>query len=160
MVLAAAIPTAAAADPPILSVEPRVGRGISLGGGAGEGHVRISPMTVGVLVEYALRADPWIAAYGGPYAEVLDRGAIGVSGGVRLHPGDGWARFGLGGVGVLAPYTLAGVTASVGARVRLLGSIPVSFDVEGAAFFVGSDLPEGRVAGQIQLVVGFPLEVY
>ncbi len=154
-----AIPTAAAADPPILSVEPRVGRGVSLGGGAGEGHARLSPMTLGVLVEHALRSDPWVSVYGGPYAEVLDRGAIGVTGGVRLHPGDGWARFGLGGVGIVAPYTLAGATVSVGAGFHL-GPVPLSCDIEGSAFFAGSDMPEGTVAGQIQLVIGFPLEVY
>ena len=41
-----------------------------------------------------------------------------------------------------------------------LFSLPVSLDIEGVAFFAGSDLPEGTVAGQIRLVVGIPIEVF
>jgi hypothetical protein len=158
-VLCAAIPAAAYADPSILAVEPRVGRGVSLGGGAGEGHARISPMTVGVLLEYAFSRDPWLSCYGGPFAEVLDRGSIGGMAGIRLRPAAGAWRLGLGGAAIFAPYTLAGPTVSVGASINI-GPVPLSLDVEGTAYFVGSDLPEGTVAGQVLLVLGFPLEIY
>lgn len=160
IVLAVAIPaTAGAADPPILAIEPRVGRGVSLGGGAGEASARLSPLTFGVLVEYAFRSDPWVSCYGGPYAELLDRGSIGAIAGLRFRPASGWARIGLGGVAIFAPYTLAGPTVSFGGSFAV-GGVPLSVDIEGAAFVVGNDLPAGTVAGQIQVVVGVPLEVF
>jgi len=149
----------ALADPPILAVEPRVGQGVALGGRSGEGHARLSPLGIGVLVEYAFRADPWVSVYGGPHAEVLDRGSLGAMAGFRFRPGAGRARVALGGTGIFVPYTLGGVTASVGTEVDLF-TLPVSFDIEGAAFFAGNDLPPGTVAGQVRLVVGIPIEVY
>jgi len=149
----------AGAEPPILSVEPRVGRGVAFGGGSGEGHARWSPLTLGILVDYAFRTDPWVSFYAGPYAEVLDRGSIGGMAGFRFRPGAGPARLAVGGTGIFVPYTLGGVTASVGTEIDLF-SLPISFDIEGAAFFAGSDLPEGTVAGQVRLVIGIPIEVY
>ena len=149
----------AAADPSILSVEPRIGKGIALGGGSGEAHARLSPLTLGILVEYAFNADPWISFYAGPFAELLDRGSIGGMAGFRFRPGAGRPRLAVGGTGSFVPYTLYGVSASVGTEIDLF-SLPVSLDIEGVAFFAGSDLPEGTVAGQLRLVVGIPIEVF
>jgi hypothetical protein len=149
----------AAAEPSILSVEPRIGKGVALGGGSGEGHARLSPLTLGILVDYAFNADPWISFYAGPYAEILDRGSIGGMAGFRFRPGAGRPRLAVGGTGLFVPFTLYGLTASVGTVIDLF-SLPLSFDIEGAAFFAGSDLPEGTVAGQLRLVIGIPIEVF
>jgi hypothetical protein len=149
----------AGAEPSILSVEPRIGKGVALGGGSGEGHARLSPLTLGILVDYAFNAEPWISFYAGPFAEVLDRGSIGGMAGFRFRPGAGRPRLAVGGTGIFVPFTLYGVTASVGTVIDLF-ALPLSFDIEGAAFFAGSDLPEGTVAGQLRLVIGIPIEVF
>jgi hypothetical protein len=149
----------AAAQPSILSVEPRVGKGVALGGGSGEGHARLSPLTLGILVDYAFNADPWISFYAGPFAEVADRGSIGGMAGFRFRPGAGRPRLAAGGTAILVPYTLYGVTASVGTVIDLF-SLPISIDIEGVAFFAGTDLPEATVAGQLRLVLGIPIEVF
>jgi hypothetical protein len=152
------LPRLARADgPPLLLAEAQVSGGLALGGGSGGGAtLRPAPVDVAVLAELTVAAEPWITVFGKVFYEGLGRAAVGLGGGFRLRPHGGPLRLGLGAVGTVSPYTIGGFSASIGA-CRPLRSMRLCADVEGVAFFLGSDLPDQRVAGQAMLVgsVGF-----
>lgn len=153
---------ARAEPPPLILLEARASGGLALGGGGGKAVARYAPVTVGLVGELTIHTDPWVTFYGGAYYEGLDRAGFGLLGGVRLRPRDLPLRFGAGLLGVIAPYTIGGVMATGGAcfavgkrkRARLCA------DAEADFFFLGGDLPSGRVAAQLLGVLGANFDVY
>lgn len=138
----------------LLGVEARVGQGLAMGGGPGNSTMRLSPLWMGVLVDYAINEQPWTTAWGAIYVEGDDRGGVGLSAGLRVYPGRGDVRAGLGVTGVIAPYTIVGPMASLGRCWSVGETFALCGDVEAAAFVFGNDLPDGRIASQIQGLLG------
>ena len=139
-----------------IGLEARVGQGISVGGGAGQAAWRLSPTTVSAIAEIAIREQPWTTAYGGIVWEGGRRASVGGTLGIRVLPFGAGLRLGGGALVILAPNTALGMTASVG---RCWGEdVKFCSDIEGAVFPWGTDVPEDRVAGQIQIVMGVAFE--
>ena len=141
---------AEAKQPAILSIEVSAGDGVGLGGGGvGALTLRMSPMTLSLVADYAIIAYPWVSLYGGLRGETIGRAGIGGIIGFRLRPARGPLRIGIALNTMLAPYTLAGPAGTIGACWRpthkgwgLCG------DLEITAFMMGNDLPPGRVVAQ------------
>lgn len=58
------------------------------------------------------------------------------------------------------PFTAYGVTAGVGRCLGVSGGMGVCTDLEATVFAFGSDVPQGRVATQVQAVLGVAFDVY
>jgi len=129
----------ARAEPPLVSVEARVGAGVS----AGDGVLRRSPLVASALVDVAVRELPRASLFAGTYIET-DRAAVGVLGGARLFPGAG-LRLGGGLAGTFAPYRVFGLLAEAGWCLPGPAVTPC-LDLQGTAYVQGNDLPEQRVA--------------
>jgi hypothetical protein len=141
-------------DPPLTTLEARVGYGVAFGGGAGTSIERLSPLTFTALVDHAVVVDPWTSIFGGVVAEGYGRGAAGVLAGARVRPGRGRLRIAGGAEVILVPSTLAGPLASVGVCLPVAGVLSLCIDAEATLFVAGTDLPDERIAGQAQLVLG------
>ncbi len=145
-------------DPPLAAVEARVGHGVAVGGGSGQFNVRSSALTFSALGEVAIRDTPWTSILLGGMFEGGDRSTAGVIGGVRVRPESLPVRASLGLIAILTPVTALGPVATAGyCSVR---GLRFCLDVEASAFVVGDDLPERKIAAQLQLVlgVGFDLD--
>jgi hypothetical protein len=132
--------------------ELRVGYGVSAAGNGEMTTMRPTPLTVAAIGSIAVREEPRLFAYGGLTAEMLDRNAIGAVAGVRLEPRGTPVRLAGGGAYLIAPYSLAGATGSVGACMR--GKLSLCGDVQLTAYFAGSDLADRRTVTQVQGVIG------
>jgi hypothetical protein len=149
--------TAARAHQPLLRVDVQVGGGLNIGDGGASGPVwRGAPFTFTLLADYAVITQPWVTLFGGLRGEAAARGGIGGLFGARVHPYQGLLHLGAGVVAIVAPYSIAGVLGSGGlcARRALGQKIGVCGDVEVTAYFLGSDVPPGKVVTQLQLVFG------
>ena len=144
---------------PLLSLEARVGYGATLGGGAGASALGLSPVTFAALAELAIAEAPRTGLYGGVIAEGGDRGAVGGMVGLRLHPDGTRLRASGAGVSLLVPYRLFGVSAGLGRCFGFARSVALCGDVEGTLYFAGNDLPDGRMAAQVQLLLGVAVDV-
>ena len=153
----------ARALPPLGAVEGRVGGGLAVGGGTGGKSVtRGTPMTIGFLAELTLHDRPWTTAYVGAFGEFIDRVGLGLMGGVRLRPTAGGLRLGAGAIATVVPYTLFGVSVEAGYcwKVNKKGRIRICGDAQGVVYFVGGDLPDGRVAGQLNALLGVNFDAW
>jgi hypothetical protein len=140
------------ANPALGTIEARVTAGMAVGGGAGTEVVRMAPIDVGVYGQVAINEEPWVWLQGGIFAELGDRAAVGGSLGPRIRLGGDW-RAGVAGVGIIAPYTLAGASGWLGRPIHFGGAALLP-GVEVVAYVIGSDLPEDRVATQIGFTLG------
>lgn len=157
VVLSCAAAAPARAREPILRIDVQVGGGIDVGDGGANGAVwRAAPFSFTLLADYAINTQPWVTLFGGLRGEALSRGGIGGLFGVRLHPYRGLLHLGVGGIAMVAPYTIAGVIGGAGlcARHALGQKIGLCGDVEATAWFLGSDVPPGKVVTQLQIVFG------
>lgn len=146
--------------PPLLSLEARAGYGLAFGGGAGGSVQRLSPLTWTFLVDYAIIDEPWVSTFGGVVAEGNGHGSAGAVIGARVRPGRGRLRVAGGAEALLFPSTLFGPLASVGMCVPIIHLMNVCADAEATLFVAGSDLPDQRIAGQAQLVVGIAFDAW
>lgn len=148
------------AEPALTSIEARVGYGLAFGGGSGGSSQRLSPITLTALVNHAIVAEPWTSVFGGIVAEGYGRGSAGLQVGARVRPARGRLRLAGGAQGLLVPATLFGPLSSVGACLPVVGSLNMCADIEAVLFVVGTDLPDERVAGQVQLVLGLAFDAW
>ncbi|HKE19411.1 MAG TPA: hypothetical protein VKB80_31255 [Kofleriaceae bacterium] len=144
--------------PPITSLEGRVGYGLAFGGGSGASSQRASGVTMTALVDQAVIEAPWTSIFGGIVAEGYGHGAAGVLVGARVRPSRGRLRIAGGAVGLLVPRTLFGPLASVGGCLPIDGAFGICLDLEAQLFVTGTDLPDERVAGQAQAVLGIAFD--
>ncbi len=147
-------------EPALTSLEARVGYGLAFGGGSGGSSQRLSPLTLTALVDHAVVADPWTSVFGGIVAEGYGRGSAGVQVGARVRPARGRLRIAGGAQALLVPATLFGPLASVGGCLPVTGPFNLCADIEAVLFAAGSDLPDERIAGQAQLVVGLAFDAW
>jgi hypothetical protein len=141
----------AAASPPLLGVEARVGYGVAFGGTSSRDGWKLGTLTAGALAEYAVMDAPRVSLYGEAYWEGLKRGGFGVGGGVRLLPGPNGLRLGIGLTSVVVPYTHGGAQATVGECLTVRAA-RLCLDVAAAAYFFGGDLAQNGVDAQLRLV--------
>jgi hypothetical protein len=149
-------PLAHAKQPALLSIEVEAGDGVGIGGGgAGRLTMRMAPVTLTLLADYAIRTQPWVSVVGGLRGETLGRAGAGGVLGLRIRPAKGPLRIGVELNTILVPYTIAGPAGTIGACFRpthrgwgLCG------DLEITAYVLGTDLPPGRVVAQGALLVG------
>jgi hypothetical protein len=147
----------ASAREPLLRIDFNVGGGLNMGDGGLNGPVwRASPFTFTLLGDYAINQQPWVTLFFGLRGEALAKGGIGALVGARIHPLEGMLHLGVGGVAIVAPYTIAGVLAGGGIckRHALGPKVALCGDLEATAYFLGSDVPAGKVVTQLQLVLG------
>ena len=147
-------------DPPLTIVEARVGYGIAFGGGSGSSSQRLSPITLTALIDHAVVVEPWTSLFAGVVAEGYGRGSAGVLAGARVRPGRGRMRLAGGAQALLVPASLFGPLASVGGCLHVTGSLHLCADIEATLFVAGSDLPDDRIAGQGQLVLGMAFDAW
>jgi hypothetical protein len=147
-------------DPPLTSLEARVGYGLAFGGGSGTSSQRPSGVTITALVDHAVVVEPWTSIFGGVVAEGYGRGSAGMVVGARVRPARGRIRIAGGGVALLVPASLYGPLASVGGCLPVESSLHLCVDVEATLFVAGTDLPEERIAGQAQLVLGIAFDAW
>ena len=142
---------------PLLRIDVQIGGGLDVGDGGAAGPVwRAAPFTFTLLADYAISTQPWVTLFGGLRGEALAHGGIGGLFGARVHPYQGLLHVGAGVVAIVAPYTIAGVLGGAGlcARRVLGDKIALCGDLEATAYFLGSDVPPGKVVTQLQLVFG------
>jgi hypothetical protein len=147
-------------DPPLTVLEARVGYGIAFGGGSGSSSQRLSPITLTALIDHAVVVEPWTSLFAGVVAEGYGRGSAGVLAGARVRPGRGRMRLAGGAQALLVPSSLFGPLASVGGCLHVTGSFHLCADIEATLFVAGTDLPDDRVAGQGQLVLGMAFDAW
>jgi hypothetical protein len=149
------------AAPPLVLVEAQLGGGMAVGGAPGHAVVRAAPFTLTALAELTLNAQPWLTGFAEAFVEGVDRIGFGLGGGVRVRPGR-VARLGAGVVGLVAPYTLGGVTVSAGAclHVARRKSVHVCADLAVNVYFFGGDLPPGSAMSNIGLQLGAGFDAY
>ncbi len=111
--IAAADPTPPA--PSLWDAEIRAGYGVELDGGQGAVGMRTSPLTIQATVAFAVVDSPRLYGYGGMIVETLDRSSVGAVGGVELRPDGSIMHVAAGGTWLIAPYSLWGADADVGA---------------------------------------------
>ena len=140
--------------PPLWSVELSFGKGVEMGGGGEMTTTRGGPLTVSATVAIAIRDEPWLNAYGGMVAELIDRNAVGAAAGIQLPVHGTPLRLSGGATYMFSPFTLWGASAAVGGCARKLGQLKLCGDVELTAFFAGTDLAEGRTITQVQVKLG------
>ena len=153
LALAVLAPRAAAADP-LWETELRAGFGVAMSGSGTQMSTRPTPLTVAAIVSWAFNAEPPLWGYGGLAVETFDRNAAGTVFGVTLKPGGGPLRLSGGGSVMIAPYTMWGATASLGACVHATQRFGLCGDAQLTAYVAGSDLPDGRTVTQAEIVVG------
>jgi hypothetical protein len=136
------------------AVEARVVSGVAAGGGAGVAAWRRAPTHVGVVAEHAVAEQPWTSLTGEIFYEGGGRGAVGVGVGVRARPATGRLRVGAGVEALIAPYTLWGVVVGGGTCPLALPVGRACVDLEGRAYVLGDDLPDGRVAAELTVSLG------
>lgn len=154
------LPTEAQAEPPLAMAEARLGQGLAVGGGSGESTWRLSPLSLSVLGSLAIRTDPWVSVYGGLLIESYDRASAGAILGIRLNPGHGGTRISAAGTAIAVPFTAYGVSVGVGRCLGLSRGAGFCTDLEATVFALGSDVPKGRVATQVQAIIGVAFDVY
>jgi hypothetical protein len=141
--------------PALLSVEAQAGGGVAMGAGtAGPTVWRVAPVTLSLVLDYAIIAKPWVSVFGGVRGETLGRAGVGAIAGLRVRPTRGPLRIGAGLVTILFPYSITGIAAHIGACPKLGRSFRACVDGEVTAYLFGGDLPPGRVATQLSLMVG------
>ncbi len=145
---------------PLGLAEARIGQGLALGGGSGESTWRLSPLSVSALATYATNTDPWVSVYGGLVFEGRNRAAIGGLLGLRLNPGAGRNRVSVAGVAMGLPFSAYGATVGLGRCIGVEGGMGFCTDLEATVFGLGSDIPEGRIATQVQAVLGVAFDVF
>ena len=154
-----AVVSRAAADPAaIAGVEARIGHGVAVGGGVGESAWRRSPITVTVLGDLAVRDDPWLSVVAGGVFETSRRATVGTVAGLRIRPHATGFRVGGGGVAIIRPTTAYGAYASLGNCVGT--GVRLCTDIEGTVFWGGRDVPDQRIAAQVQLVFGLAVDAW
>lgn len=117
-------------------------------------------MTITALVDHAVVVEPWTSIFGGVVAEGYGRGSAGVMVGARVRPARGRLRIAGGVEALLVPASLYGPLASVGGCLPIDSFLNLCVDVEATLFVAGSDLPDGRIAGQAQLVLGIAFDAW
>ncbi|HTE55987.1 MAG TPA: hypothetical protein VK698_34275 [Kofleriaceae bacterium] len=147
-------------DRPIIALEGRIGYGMAFGGGAGVSVERWSPVTFSALVDHAVVTDPWTSVFVGVAVEGHGRGAAGAIAGLRVRPTSSQLRLAGGGALMVFPATAFGPLASVGTCIAMATALDVCGDLEATVFVVGSDIPDERIAGQIQLVIGVGFDAW
>jgi hypothetical protein len=150
----APIASADPAPPSLWDAEVRAGYGVEIDGGQGAVGMRTSPLTIQATVALAVVESPRLYGYGGMIVETLDRSSVGAVGGVELRPDGSILHVAAGGTWLIAPYSLWGADADVGACKRQGKLAALCGDVELTAYFAGTDLPMKREATQIQLAFG------
>lgn len=140
--------------------EARIGQGVAVGGGSGESTWRLSPLSVSALASLAIESQPRVSVYGGLLFEGNKRAAIGATLGFRLHPQAGANRVAVAATVIGLPFTAYGVTAGLGRCHGVSGGMGVCTDLEATVFALGSDIPEERIATQVQAVLGVAFDVY
>lgn len=141
--------------PPLYSVELRLGKGVEMGGSGEMTTTRGTPLNVSAIVAIAINEQPWINAYGGMTAELVDRNAVGAVAGVQVPVRGTALRLSAGGTYLFSPFTLWGASAAVGGCARgRFGQLRVCGDVEMTAFFAGTDLADGKMVTQVQARLG------
>jgi hypothetical protein len=117
LTLAAFAPRAVAADP-LWQTELRAGFGVAMSGSGSQMSARPTPLELSAIISFAFNAEPPLWGYGGLAVETFDRNAVGTVFGVTLVPGGGPLRLSGGSRVLIAPYTMLGATASLGACVH------------------------------------------
>lgn len=141
--------------PPLYSVELRFGKGVEMGGSGEMTTTRGTPLNVSAIVAIAINEQPWINAYGGMTAELVDRNAVGAVAGAQVPVRGTALRVSAGGTYMFSPFTLWGASAAVGGCARgKLGQLRICGDVEMTAFFAGTDLADGKMVTQVQARLG------
>jgi len=139
--------------------EARIGQGVALGGGSGESTWRLSPTSVSAIASLLIEQEPQVSVMGGLFFEGRSRAAIGATIGFRLHPRNSNNRVSVAALAVGLPFSAYGVSAGFGRCRGVLGGMGFCMDLEATVFGLGSDIPEGRIATQIQAVLGIAVDV-
>ena len=151
-------PTSAhAEEPPLVNAEAHIAHGMAQAGGGGMANWRESTYLIGMTVDVAIIEEPWVSFFGTVEFEGFDRAGLGGFAGLRLRPSGGSMRLSAGLGGMLVPYSAVGATLSGGACRRK--SPRLCGDLEGIFYFAGSDIPDGRVASQFLLKLGWAFDV-
>lgn len=145
---------------PLGLAEARIGQGFALGGGSGESTWRLSPLSITALASYATNTDPWVSVFGGLVFEGRNRAAIGGLLGLRLNPGAGRNRVSVAAVAMGLPFSAYGATVGLGRCIGVEGGMGFCTDLEATVFGLGSDIPEGRIATQVQAVLGVAFDIF
>ncbi|MCP4443918.1 MAG: hypothetical protein GY811_01050 [Myxococcales bacterium] len=145
---------------PLSLAEARIGQGLALGGGSGESTWRLSPLSISALASYATMVDPWVSVYGGLLFEGRGRAAIGALIGLRLNPQAGRNRVSVAAVAMGLPFSAYGATVGLGRCIGVDSGMGVCTDLEATVFGLGTDIPEGRIATQVQAVLGVAFDVF
>ena len=143
-----------AAAEPLWQAELRMGYGLAVSGSGTAMSTRASPLMVAATIAMAVEDTPPLAGYGGLVVETLDRNAAGAVFGVRMASENSRLRLAGGGIWLIAPYSIYGATASVGACTHLSRRVGLCGDVQLTAYIAGSDLADGHTVTQGQLVAG------
>lgn len=159
VVVLSSLSATASADPlALVAVEGRMGAGIAMGGGQGGSTLKRAPFRAGALLERAILDMPWTSVTAGLIVETGDRMSVAGQVGLRVATETG-VRVGAHLTGLIEPFSLYGGGASLGRCVRTLERTSLCLDVELSVFVAGSDLPDQRVAGQLQVVIGARFDV-
>lgn len=141
--------------PPLYSIELRFGKGVEMGGSGEMTTTRGTPLNVSAIVAIAINESPWINAYGGMSAELVDRNAVGAVAGVQVPVRGTGIRISGGGTYMFSPFTLWGASAAVGGCARgRFGQLGLCGDLEMTAFFAGTDLADDKIVTQLQIRLG------
>jgi hypothetical protein len=158
---------------PLWEVELRVGYGVALEGTNGETtpteepaalgteptmptatEDTPAPLTFAALGAVAIREQPNMSAFGGLIIEHRYSTGVGVTGGVRVYPGDGKFRVAAGGIYLHAPETRWGASASAGYCPRIFPAMSLCGDLQVTTYFGGTEIDTGETLTQIQAVLG------
>ncbi len=113
-----------------------------------------APMTLAAIGAVAVREQPNLSAFGGLIVEQRGDSAVGVTGGVRLYPGNGRIRLTAGGIYLHAPETSWGASASAGACIRVASMLRTCGDLQVTTYFGGTAIAASETLTQIQAVLG------
>jgi hypothetical protein len=149
------------ARPPLLSVEAEAGVGVALGSGSnGPTVVRLAPISMHLVLDYAIIQQPWVSVWGGIQAEALGRAGVGGVVGLRVRPiKEQPLRIGAGVATILFPYTIGGIDAHVGVCPKFARVFRGCVDADVTAWLFGGDLPPSRVTTQLSLMLGGAFDV-
>jgi hypothetical protein len=139
---------------PLWQAEVRAGYGLAVSGNGTQMSTRATPLTVSAIAAFAFNEDPPLAGYGGLTVEMVDRSSVGTVFGVILRPHDSRLRLSAGGVYIMAPYTLWGMTASAGLCFHIASRTGLCADAQLTAYIAGSDLADGRTSTAGQGLLG------
>lgn len=171
LLLTSALATPASAQP-LWEAELRLGYGVALEGGGATTTTTDdtalgaeptmptpspdtpAPLTFSAIGAVAIRDQPRMSAYGGLVIEHRNDTGVGVTAGVRVHPGDGGFRLMAGGNYLHAPETRWGASASAGYCFRVMSALRTCGDLQATAYFAGSELEDDQTLTQIQAVLG------